>query len=174
MVDVIPMDIRPILRNTKVLAAIILVLILAVAVATAPPADDDDKNGGGNGSETSDKQEHETVTFEFDGVAAGLVGFGFNGEHDFEVEEGAIKVIVNLSGEDTVGFEDLDLELDGASGGHATSGQPSTNEQIIINEISIIRRFGYGTYTTTVTAYVAPGTSYHVDVEVWYPINGTT
>ncbi len=167
------MDIKPILRNTKVLAAIILVLVLAVAVATAPENDDDKGSSGGSSDDSNTKKEFTVEEYDFSGVASGIVGIGMNGEHTFDVDEGAFKVIVNLSGSGITGSEDLDLTLEGADGGSATSGNPSSEESIILRELDIMKRFGYGEYTATAVAYAALGTPYDMHVEVYYYANGT-
>jgi len=162
------------LKDKKVIAGIILVVILAVAFATAQPADDDDKKSGSSEEDAVGEKQWEIETFDFSGVASGIVGYGMNGVHTFEVREGAEKVIVNLSGEELVGVEDLDLDVEGAEGGKSTSGNSNSQESVIISHIDIVRRFKYGDYTATAVAYAAFLTSYDMHVEVWYPANATT
>ena len=159
-------------QDKKVIAGIILVVILAVAFATADTSEDDEKSGS-TSSEAEVDREFTVETEEFSGVATGIVGIGMNGEHTFEVREGAFRVIVNLSGGGITDQDDLDLELEGASGGSATSGDQSSEESIILKELDIMKRFGYGTYTATAIAYAALGTPYDMHVEVWYWANGT-
>jgi len=138
------MNAGALLRDKKVIAGIILVVILAVAFATAQSGDNDDDKKSSTGSETGSEREFTVETEDFSGVASGIVGIGMNGEHTFDVREGAFKVIVNLSGTEVTGMEDLDLELEGATGGSATSGDQSSEESITLRELDIMKRFGYG------------------------------
>ncbi|MCI0497861.1 MAG: hypothetical protein L0Z54_06190 [Thermoplasmata archaeon] len=161
--------------KNRLLLVIIIVGILLVAGVAAYSMDDDDDDGGGGGTpEGPGPSGNNTVErFEGSGTATGAGGIGMNGNFEFPVEEGAVKVIVNLTGVESTGMEDLDLEVESANGGVKSSGNPGTTEQVTYDRLDIQKRDGYGTYRATIVAYAAVGVQYTITAEVFYPSNST-
>lgn len=167
-------------KNKNLTFVLVVVVIIAVAVfASSYSRDEDGKKrpwtpGEPNPASEPDYGNATQVRFEDSGfLLVGLGGVGDSADYEFPVDEGAIGVWVICNGSGNGGLEDIDMEVTGAVGGKASSGNPGSHEEVFLDDQDITKRFGYGTYNAHLICYAGAALSYDLTVIVYYPPNAT-